>query len=885
MAAHTSATVIAEPSHPDDQTSSPSVTSITTQNDAQTTTSHTAGVETSPDGTSYELDAIRHALSRLPADDPDLPKATWAFTSMLMRRFEETGSDTLLHECIDLRRQACAVYNEGHPDYAGALDDLANALRVHYDMCGDISLLTEATDLGRQALSLRPQGHPRRSISCSNLAISLMTCFTLTGAESLLAEVISLEREALSLEPLGSAARCITCSNLARSLLIYSERTGDESLFTEAIDLQREALSLGPHGHRSRSTFCSNLAVSLKIRFERTGDETLLAEAIDLERESLSLDPPGDHTRSTSCSNLAKTLKIRYSQTGDEALLTEAIDLGREALSLTPHGHPKRSTSCLDLAKSLWIRFGKTKDDSLLAEAIELEREALVLIPRGNPERSTACSYMAASLRAHFRQTGNESLLAEAVNLNREALSLTPRGHPGRSMSCADLAGSLIDCFDHTGDESLLSEAAELDEDALDCMAPNDPSRWRPLTGLVMIYLAPHFSRRSLRHAIDYLQQALSITSDDPPLFHSRVTTIIHFIEFTNVTRDLEHQLLQCLSAVIDLSSTVAGFVLDKESQLRYLRDCRRIGPHAYRCAVLCGKPELGLELLERTRAMMWSQSLHMRDPQLSSAPPALASELKQLLHSMSIPLSIQNISLSKSVTSDPSWIKPQDIRHKNNARIQRLIREIRSIPGNEYFMRGVPYDVLAKCATCNPVVVLVAARDECHVLIPRPNDQAPITLVLQDVTPKELATMSIAVSAAQMRGSTLDGEQKSRLGMGVALRSSTSSFDYNRYLRKLWTAVVKPVIDCLQLQVCRLEPSSLWQNNEDFGRKPLDHCVRVSTGARLAPSCSFRYMLRAYMMSEKRIAARITSSLLILLHLRPSYVRRSRIQGFARPT
>jgi hypothetical protein len=457
-------------------------------------------------------------------------------------------------------------------------------------------------------------------------------------------------------------------------LLIHSERTSTrteiQNYLPKQLGSEEKRCPSHPKGIPAELS-CSNLAVLLTKHFESTGDESLLTEVIDFEREALSLESPGHPTRSISCCNLAVSLKKRFEYTGDESLLTEIIDLEREALSLEPPGHPTRSMSCSNLAVSLMKRFDQTGDESLLTEAIDLEKEALSLEPPGHPTRSISCSNLALSLKECFYRTGDESLLSEAIDLERESQSLRPTGHPLRSLACSLLATSLSERFERTGDDSLLTEAIALIEEALGSLELYNPGRWRALIALCQIHLNPRFSRRDICHAIDNLQQALSVSSDDPlQLLHATVH-IISLIEHADIPQDLQHKYLQCFPAALDLSSVVAGFVLDHTSQLRYLKDCQHVAPQAYLCAISCAKPELGLELLERTRAMMWSQSLHVRDPQLDGAPPALASELEQLLRSMSVPNALDDASLTILRTPHQPWLRDHDIRHKNNARIQ----------------------------------------------------------------------------------------------------------------------------------------------------------------------------------------------------------------------
>jgi hypothetical protein len=199
---------------------------------------------------------------------------------------------------------------------------------------------------------------------------------------------------------------------------------------------------------------------------------------------------------------------------------------------------------------------------------------------------------------------------------------------------------------------------------------------------------------------------------------------------------------------------------------------------------------------------MVWTQALHMRDPQLGRAPPDLATELERLLRRMNISRAPDALSLHSetSLTSHWSSSMVKDVQYKDSVRIHQLIMQIRAIPGHEGFMRGLPFEELAQCASRHSIAMLVAAAGECHALILQPNKNGLLTLRLSGITPDELATMSIAASVPQKRGCTLGDVHDDRRGMKV----SVPKMYPKPVLAKLWTTVVKPIIECLRLQVCR---------------------------------------------------------------------------------
>jgi hypothetical protein len=197
----------------------------------------------------------------------------------------------------------------------------------------------------------------------------------------------------------------------------------------------------------------------------------------------------------------------------------------------------------------------------------------------------------------------------------------------------------------------------------------------------------------------------------------------------------------------------------------------------------------------------MWTQALHVRSPKLSGAPPDLARELEVLFNNMT------NSHISTTPASPPSQFSSaiprlpsmnSDVQFRNSSRIHHLVQQIRAMPEHEGFMHGLPFEQLAKCAAQGAVVMLVAAVRECHALILPPNERTPLTVKLLNITPRELKKISLASSAAQMRGSVVPSVDDGRM-----MKVSSSKIRTPSILGKLWETVVKPSIDCLDLQVC----------------------------------------------------------------------------------
>jgi tetratricopeptide (TPR) repeat protein len=750
------------------------------------------------DSLEIEIQLLRERLAVCPSSHPERGNACWDLASSLYRSWKLTFNTALLDEAIELHREALALRPEGHSDHAASCNHLANALRSRYQMSGGSDLLDEAITLCREALALQPGGHPQHSESCHNLGNALHIRYQMTGGSDLLDQAITLYREALALRPAGHPDRATSCSNLASALRDRYLVTGGSVLLAEIITLHREALALRPAGHPDHATSCNNLANALNNRYLMTGGSDLLDEIVKLHREALALRPAGHANRVSSCNNLAGTLHERYRVTGGSDLLDETIKLHREALALRPAGHPDRSKSCNNLALALQNRYWVTGSDDLLDEIVKLHREALVLRPAGHPDRAQSCSNLAEVIQNRYQVTGSSDVLDEITTLRREALTLRPSGHTDRETSCNDLAYSLLQNFRRTRDVTVVDEALALAREGAASASPLEV--WRALLILFLVYTEQGSHHFSTSTAMQNLLQASASLPWTITEFMQEIQSCLDriWLMHDTWTPDTTLLLLDVYSNIIDGLSRMTGFASDAISQLTALRSARSFGSDACVAALLSGRPRQAIELLDHAHGIIWAQALHQRDPQLQDIPHGLATELEALFRAVSMPVATPQIA-----AEDPStgYLSPEDIRHKQNSRIQTILKEVRAVPGLERFMLGRTYTQLRETASKHPVVVLVPARGHVYALVIRDATQeAPDELHLE-ITSDRLSSIRDTAARVGLRqgGVAQELEMELERAMHISGHKKATALDT---LADLWHDVVKPVVDHLQLQV-----------------------------------------------------------------------------------
>jgi DNA-directed RNA polymerase subunit N (RpoN/RPB10) len=716
--------------------------------------------------------------------------------SSLLTRFNQTGETALLDEALKLQREALRLRPQGHPYRADSCEDLASALWTYFNQTGDTALLEEALELERDVLRLTPEGHPDRARSCGNLASSLWTCFNQRGDTALLDEALMLEREALRLRPEGHPARALTCGNLAVSLRTHFDQTGDTALLDEALELEREALGLRPEGHPDRADSCGNLASSLWGRFNQTGDTVLLDEALMLEREALRLMPEGQLGHARLCGSLASSLWTRFNQTGDTVLLDEALKLEREVLRLTPEGHLDRASSCGNLASSLWTRYVQTGDMVLLDEALELQREVLRLTVEGHPNRALRCGNLASSLKARFHQTGDTALLDETLELEREALRLMPEGHPDRASLLGNLAFSLRTRFDQTGDAALLDEALSLCTHALKKPTVSSSTHVLLRAHLADIHAIASYSSYSPSAAIEHLREAVQHRAGLMARFY-HVNDVLRLWVGAVLSDEDNVRLLAVYQAVIEVLPELGNVVLDKASRLHRWRAAGNLPLEAFHHALKANNLPLGMELLEQGRAVLWSQTLAMQDPELQGLTDDWKIQLQTLLQSISFS--------AENGNSLDSELSARDGAHASYTRLQQLLKEIRASPGLERFMCVPSYPELLQVVSLHPVVILAPENKACHAIIISSSPASTVHLILDIIAISDLENLGhdmrgLDLNVRAMSASAVATEVRA---MGVSGRREDPAVrKLHQALKKLWVGIVKPILDRLGLKV-----------------------------------------------------------------------------------
>ena len=259
--------------------------------------------------------------------------------------------------------------------------------------------------------------------------------------------------------------------------------------------------------------------------------------------------------------------------------------------------------------------------------------------------------------------------------------------------------------------------------------------------------------------------------------------------------RAIRHRsLLHAYSVSINILPQLAWNGLSFSTRYTELARGANVVQEAAAVALESGLPETAVEWLERARSIVWGDLFQLRSSyeDLSFSHPDRAYRLRELSAALERAGAAHEKSLSALSEPTPTATKSSQQeadRHRALA-IERdkLLQDIRKLPGFERFLLQQDFSQLRASAHSGPVVILNAAETRCDALIALPNVDHVIHVPLPQFSLEQSARLQ----------NTLQGFlRQAREGRPVRLDIKWKSF-----LSPLWKCVVKPVLDALGFAV-----------------------------------------------------------------------------------
>ncbi|KAF8555898.1 hypothetical protein OG21DRAFT_784229 [Imleria badia] len=577
------------------------------------------------------------------------------------------------------------------------------------------------------------------------------------------------------------------------------ERLGELSDLEDAISRHKAAVDFTPESHPYKPTCLNNLGNVFLTRFERLGELNDLEDAISRHRDAVDLAPHSHPREPGHLNNLGSALLVRFRCLGEGTDLDDAIGRHMNAVDLIPDGHPNKPSYIHDLGTTFFTRFQRLGELSDLEDAISRYRDAIHLIPHDHPHNHGHLNNFGCALLTRFERLGELSDLEDAISRHRNAVDLTPHGHPHKPGHLTNLGSALLARFRCFGELSDLEDAISRYGDAVDLIPDGHPDKPTCLHHLGHSFVARFEclgDPTNLERAISLYSRVASACTGP---IRVRFQASHNWISCARCARRMHHHThLHAYSVAISLIPELAWIGLSHSHRYFQLGRDFDVVREAAAAALDSKLPETAMVWLEQGRSVVWGELFQLRSSyeELSVAHPDHARRLQELSATLEHAAAKHEISLVLSEkTSSATWCASeslqQDADNHRALAIERdkLLQEIRGLPGFAHFPPRKEFCQLRASAHSGPVVVLNAAKSRCDALI--------VLSDLDHVIHVPLPTFTFQRSAGlQNMLEKLLGHARSddRKGDPAPLRGVS----WESLLSTLWNGVVRPVLDAL---------------------------------------------------------------------------------------
>jgi tetratricopeptide (TPR) repeat protein len=719
-----------------------------------------------------------------------------------LKRYELTGDERYNVQAIDHMRQALnsvqvSCIHEEHI-YAGLL---SSPIAQRFRISGNLKYLDEANSLQRRALELCSPNHLELEIHLCRRSYTLMDCFKAYGQLKDLNEALELGRRALSIGHPEGYMRRHSLQSVANLLeLRFTSSEAAELDLSEFVELRRESVRLCPPGHNRYFSYLCSLAASFAVRFEWNGSIDDLDEAIEVYRRAIELVSHTDPFRFIPRIELARCLYLRFKEIGRLEDIDEAALLARLAAEIISFSDVGRPYYLEDTVSILCLRFETFHEASDLQDAISISKTSFDSLPKDHHDRPRFAQRLADSLllRSQWEDKVDNALQARTLlheNMNKEFLDSSLGLQYLRSLYTAHLI-----VFRQGGKHEDANCARDFMADALNRVSDGRRERFQCLVDLAVIYMERDTPFYDLPTSLLYLSR--SAADEHRDVRYRLRTTVevlqkleVRLVDLNAVDADLRSQILEVYSAMTALLPRVAFFGIDLPSRFQSLIVGQAIATTGAAHALHLGLAESAVEMLEHGRAVLWAHSLRLRS-EFDDIPVEFRRDL------LTLSRQLEHSSNQSQQALDKSAIERESKRRRQQSeKFNSLVKHVRTLPGLERFMLHDNFNALAQAAAYGPVVILVPGTSISYAVILR-SCSAPQSIRLSSITQQCLIDLGTAWRAAIHSSRVTMRETRLQIKKGAKRRSKAVKADSEHILGSLWTGIVLPVLQSLELSV-----------------------------------------------------------------------------------
>lgn len=467
----------------------------------------------------------------------------------------------------------------------------------------------------------------------------------------------------------------------------------------------------------------NNYALIMRQKFKSTNAMQDLSKALELCRKAVEFyKKRGDPQCMTALNTLGLLLLDKYKRTSTPCAIEEAIMSYKEALQSPLLDLTLERALFANLGGALVKKHEYSKCDNDLDEAVECGRKAIRGLWEANPLYAIAFGNFSEILEIRYLRKHYMEDLTESIHYAEKAINCLPKDHFNGALLLDQLGRILSLRLAIESSESLVQHLIEVFTEGWNCTTSLPFYRIQCAQGA-----AKHlFRERNYRKASDILEAAVKLMSKLSPSWVSVADQQIR------------------LSGLAGLAANAAMVSLKAGDELSKV-----------------------LEILEQGRGVILGDLVGKRSEIVpynnASDYPALLREFNMFRMQTDAKHSAESIS---------------KILHN----LDRIIGEIRSLPGHERFLLSPRLEELTSMAKIGPIVVIFTSQvqDPGISLLIRPSGISSLPL-------KELTHLDASRRMESLPKEILKGSLKSFWKRNEKMKG---------FLGWLWDAIVGPVLE-----------------------------------------------------------------------------------------
>lgn len=711
----------------------------------------------------------------------------------LLTYYRSNANPEALSAATSLLQDAVAIDTEHRKKWRVVLY-LAEALHISFRLSGNAAEIDKAVDLIKEAFATIPNAHRDAHLVFSLAATISTTRYVAWGHETDLTDWITFSETALALQDHRHPQYI---KNLHNTSLAYNSRHRLHKQILDldrAIEYSRNAVQLCPESSTYRSGVLNGHASNLGTRFELVGDMADIEEAISLQRDVTARCPEHSPYYSTAIFNLGNLLHLKYLSLHQIHELDESILLTRNARQHVASTHINYVLYSERLSEFLAHRFDRLGYIEDYRESVELDDSIHDL---ANLHGNYAQEYLfarAERLCDHYKRSRKSEFLDKAIQLLRTSPQIQRADGIPTSPKVALLTSKayrsrfLTKQGPDDADVALKAGHAAVESAPRGLITSIKSSALANLSELYITEGVPYFD---IAKSLSYLHEsALSVMFVRPLIEVTPVLPLLHGLKLNDNQRLLLLQVYEHLLATVP---RVIYLGLDIASRMRTLAEVDSLARGGATQAILLGRLDNAVEVLDHGRAIFWNQSLRTRSD-FADLPPALATKISEVAQQLGKHVQDEKPAPSASIDRKV-WEAEAAQQRRLGETFEQLIEEARAEPGLERFMLPEKYEVLSMAASRGPVVILIAAELESHaIIIPQPHEP-PRHLRLPKMPSATLVALQQQLDASRRNVRTTRGLRRvlKREHPGTTgLRAPTDP------CIELWMKAIQPVVHLL---------------------------------------------------------------------------------------